>query len=119
MGQRSAEVILAEIGTDMSRFPTGDHLASWTGMCPGQRESAGKRGWAKTPKGSKWLRTTLIESSRRAARLQGTYLSERYRQVGRRPGDKKATIAVGHEILIAAHRVLSTGEPTSTLVPSP
>ncbi len=53
----------------------------------------------------------MIESSRRAARLQGTYLSERYRQVCRRPGDKKATIAVGHEILIAAHRVLSTGEP--------
>ncbi len=78
---------------------------------PGQRESAGKRGSAKTPKGSKWLRTTLIESSRRAARLQGTYLSERYRQVCRRRGDKKAIIAVGHEILIAAHRVLSTGEP--------
>ncbi len=111
VGQRSAEVILAEIGTDMSRFPTGGHLASWAGMCPGKRESAGKRGSAKTPKGSKWLRTTLIESSRRAARLQGTYLSERYRQVCRRPGDKKATIAVGHEILIAAHRVLSTGEP--------
>ena len=81
------------------------------GMCPGQRKSAGKRGSARTRQGSKWLRTALIESARRAARLRGTYLAERYLQVCRRRGDKKAIVAVGHEILIAAHRVLSTGEP--------
>lgn len=97
VGQRGAEVLLAEIGPDMSRFPTPGHLASWAGMCPGQRESAGKRGSAKTPKGSKWLRTALVESARRAARLRGTYLSERHVQVMRRRGDKKAIIAVGHE----------------------
>ena len=111
VGQRGAEVLLAEIGPDMSRFPTPGHLASWAGMCPGQRESAGKRGSAKTLKGSKWLRTALVESARRAARLRGTYLSERHVQVMRRRGDKKAIIAVGHEILVAAHRVLSTHEP--------
>jgi transposase len=110
VGRHSAEVILAEIGADMSIFPSEGHLASWAGMCPGQRESAGKRGSAKTRKGSKWLRAGLIESARRAARLKGTYLSERYLQVCRRRGDKKAIVAVAHEILIAAYRCLSTGE---------
>lgn len=109
--QRSAEVIPAEVGTGMGRFPAAGRLSSWAGMCPGQRESAGKRGSAKTRKGSKWLRTALIESARAAARSKGTYLSERYRQVCRRRGDRKAIVAVGHEVLVAAWRVLSTGQP--------
>lgn len=79
--------------------------------CEGQRESAGKRGSAKTRNGSKWLRTTLIEAARQAARLKGTYLNERYLQGCRRRGGTKAIVAVAHEILIAARRALATGQP--------
>ena len=109
--RRSAQVILAEIGPDMSVFPTSGHLASWAGMCPGQRDSAGKRGSGKTRKGSKWLRGALVQSARAASRSKGTYLSERYRQIMRRRGDAKAIVAIGHEILLAAYRVLATAQP--------
>jgi transposase len=117
--RRTAEVIIAETGGDMSAFPTAKHLASWAGLCPGQRESAGKRKSAKTRKGSPWLRATLIESARAASRTRDTYLSERYRQLARRRGDKKAIVALAHEILTATWHMLTTGEIYRETGPAP
>lgn len=111
VNRRGAEVILAEVGNDMSRFPTPKHLASWAGICPGQNESAGKRKSEKTRKGSKWLRTTLIECASAAARSKHTYLGARYRQIAKRRGHKKAVVATAHTIITVVWQMLSKTEP--------
>jgi transposase len=108
--QRSAEVLIAEIGTDMSVFHTPKHLSSWAGMCPGNNESGGKRRSGKTRKGSKWLRATLTESANAAARSKDTYLAAQYARLRGRRGHAKAITGVGHSILTAAWHMLSTGE---------
>jgi transposase len=108
--QRTAEVLIAEIGVDMSAFPTPKHLASWAGVCPGNDESAGKRRSGKTRKGSKWLRSTLAESANAAARTKNSYLAAQYQRLRGRRGHSKAITAVGHSILTAAWHMLQNGE---------
>ncbi len=106
VGERNSQVIIAELGPDMSRFPTDRHAASWAGICPGNNESAGPRRHGKTRKGNPYLRTALVESANAAARSKNTYLRAQYEQVKRRQGHKKAIVAVAHSILIAAYHIL-------------
>jgi transposase len=108
--RRTAEVIIAETGGDMTAFPTAKHLASWAGVCPGNDQSAGKRRLGKARKGSKWLRSALAEAVLAAARSKNTYLAAQYRRLCARRGHSKAVTAVGHSILVAAWNMLQTGE---------
>jgi transposase len=107
---RAAEVIISEIGGDMSRFPTPRHLASWAGQCPGNDQSAGKRRSGKTRNGSKWLDWTLEEVAIAAIRVKGTYLQAQYQRLRPRRGHKKALGAVKHTVICAVWHMLTTGE---------
>ncbi len=109
ISRRTAEVIVAETGADMSRFPTPGQLCAWAGVAPASYESAGKRRPAGTRHGSQWLRRALIESARSAARTKNTYYSAQYARIARRRGANKAAVAVANSILFTIWHLLSTG----------
>jgi transposase len=106
VGRQAAEVIVAEIGADMTRFATAGHLASWSGLCPGNNESAGKRRTGRTTKGSQWLRTTLVQVAWAASHTKKTIFGATYHRWIKRLGKKKALIAVARKILELVHFLL-------------
>lgn len=111
VNQRVIEGVVAEIGLDMTRFPSDRHLTSWSGICPGQHDSAGKHTSGKTRKGNRWLRTTLTEAALAAIRVQDSWLAARYRRIMRHRGHKKAVVAVARTILVIIYHLLKDHVP--------
>jgi transposase len=105
----TAQVIVAELGTDMTRFPTAAHAASWAGVAPGKNESAGRNRSAKTPHANSYLKRALVEAAHAAGRSKDNYLSAQYRRLAARRGKKRAAIAVAHSILVIAYHLIQRG----------
>jgi len=102
-------VLMAEVGTDLQRFPDAEHLSSWAGVCPGQKESAGKRLSGRSRQGNRYVRAALVQAAH-GVRRSRTYLGERYRRLKKRRGSKRAALAVGHSILVIYYQMMKTGQ---------
>jgi transposase len=111
VGKRVAEVIIAEIGVDMSVFASDAHLASWAAVCPGNNSSAGKHYSGATRKGNVWLLDALTQAAWAAGRVKDDYLSAQFWRLARRIGKTKAVVAVAHSILVIVYHVIATGQP--------
>ena len=111
VARRTAEVLIAEIGTDLSRFPSAEHLASWAGMCPGNAQSGGRRLSGRTRRGNAWVRRMLAEVANVVSRMKGTYLAAQFRRIAARRGKGRAILAVGHSVLVAFYHMLTRHEP--------
>ncbi|OUL33889.1 IS110 family transposase [Nostoc sp. 106C] len=114
IARRTAEIIVSEIGTDMSRFPSAEHLAAWAGVAPGNYESGGKKLSDSTRKGNRVLRTILVQAAHALARTK-TYLAAQFRRLAARRGKKRAAVAVAHSILVIAYHLISRQEPYKDL----
>lgn len=114
IARRTAEIIVSEIGTDMSRFPTAEHLAAWAGVAPGNYESGGKTLSSRTRQGNRTLRAILVQAAHGLSRTP-TYLAAQYRRLAARRGKKRAAVAVAHSILVIAYHLISRQEPYKDL----
>jgi transposase len=118
VGLRTGEDVLAEIGADMSRFPSAQHLASWAKVCPGNHQSAGRRHSGRTGPGNKWLRSALTEAAKAASRKKNCYLNAQYHHLVRRLGSNRATLAGAHSILTIIYYLLRDGGSYRDLGPN-